>query len=382
MEKSILSTDEKINLITRNCQEVLTVEDLRKLIDEGTPLVHYIGFEISGMVHLGTGLISMGKIADFLKAGVKCQVLLADFHSYLNNKLGGDWENIRWATEHYFKQGLIASLKCFGVEENQVEFVTGKELYENNLVHWETFMEVGKHVTLSRNLRSISIMGKKQGNDVNMSTLFYPPLQVADIFTLRVNLAHAGMDQRKAHVVARQVATKLKINPLKNINGETIAPVAVHQNLIAGLTGPESVDLTQGNEDVAIDLKMSKSKPNSAIFVHDTPDEIRAKIRKAYAPVGDIKFNPIIDWVRTLIFWGEEEGNFVINRPEKFGGNITYTKVSDLIADYESQKLYPLDLKNGIADWLVEKLEPARKHFEQDLPKEGLVKMKELISIK
>lgn len=44
------------------------------------------GFEISGLVHLGTGLMSMGKIADFLKAGVKCRIFLADFHSFLNNK--------------------------------------------------------------------------------------------------------------------------------------------------------------------------------------------------------------------------------------------------------------------------------------------------------
>ena len=312
-----MTTDERIELITRNCQEVLTKEDLRHLIDTNTPLVHYIGFEISGLVHLGTGLISMGKIADFLKAGVKCQILLADFHSYLNNKLGGDWDNIRIATEKYFKQGLVASLKCYGIDESQVEFVTGKELYEKNLIHWETFMEVGKHVTLSRNMRSISIMGKKQGNDVDMATLFYPPLQVADIFTLRVNLAHAGMDQRKAHVVARQVAQKLKINPLFDAEGNKIAPVAIHQNLIAGLTGPENVDLKQGAEDVAIDLKMSKSKPGSAIFVHDTPDEIRNKIRKAYGPPKQIEYNPLINWVETLVFWGEQTGELKIERPEE-----------------------------------------------------------------
>src|SRR3989339_1072715 len=214
-----MTTEEKLNLITCNCQGVLTVPDLKKLIESGKPIQHYIGFEISGLVHLGTGLISMGKIADFLKADVNCRIFLADFHSYLNNKLGGNWENIRWATENYFKQALIASLKCFGVEENEVEFIMGKDLYENNLTHWETFMEVGKHVTLSRNLRSISIMGKGQGTEVDMATLFYPPLQVADIFTMQVNLAHAGMDQRKAHVVARQVAKKLTINPLKNKQG-------------------------------------------------------------------------------------------------------------------------------------------------------------------
>jgi len=377
-----LSTNEKINLIKRNTQECLTDEDLRSLIETNTPLSHYIGFEISGLVHLGTGYISMGKIADFLKAGAKCRVFLADFHSYLNNKLGGDWKTIRWATENYFKQGLIASLKCHGVDESQVEFVYGKELYKDNLTHWETFMEVGKHVTLSRNMRSISIMGKKQGNDVDMATLFYPPLQVADIFTMGVNLAHAGMDQRKAHVVARQVAKSLKIKPLKNSKGEVIAPVAIHQNLIAGLTGPENVDVNQSSEDVAIDLKMSKSKPNSAIFVHDTPDEIRNKIRKAYGPPQVVEMNPLLNWVETLVFWGEEKGEFVIKRPEKFGGDVRYGSVAEVREDYASGKLFPLDLKNGLADWLIEKLEPARKHFEIPEHKAAMEKMKELLGIK
>jgi len=384
-----MTVEEKIHLISRNCQELLTEEDLKKLIESGTELNHYIGFEISGLIHLGTGLMSMGKIADFLKAGVKCKILLADFHSYLNNKLGGNWENIRIATEGYFKQGLIASLKCFGVDESQVEFITGRDLYENNLIHWETFMEVGKNVTLSRNLRSISILGKTQGADVNMATLFYPPLQVADIFTLRANIAHAGMDQRKAHVIAKDVAKKLTINPLRNNKGEVISPIAVHQNLIAGLTGPDKEikqdkKAVEEGREIAIEesLKMSKSKPNSAVFIHDTPEEIREKIKKAYAPPQEIEFNPLINWVETLVFWGEKTGNFKIFRPEKFGGDIVYTEVDKLIEDYKSGKLFPLDLKNGLADWLIEKLEPARKHFEKPEVKEGLEKMKEFLAKK
>lgn len=377
-----MNTDDRIKLITRNTQEVLTQEDLIALIESGTELKHYIGFEISGLVHLGTGYISMGKIADFLKAGVKCKIFLADFHSYLNNKLGGNLNDIRWATENYFKQGLIASLKCHGVEENQVEFIKGNELYDHNLQHWETFMEVGKHVTLSRNLRSISIMGKKQGTDVDMATLFYPPLQVADIFSMGVNLAHAGIDQRKAHVIARQVAEKLTINPLKNAKSKVISPIAIHQNLIAGLTGPESIDNKLNKEETEVSLKMSKSKPNSAIFVHDTPEEIREKIRKAYGPPKEIEFNPLLNWVNTLVFWGEEVGEFTIVRPEKFGGNKTYTRLADITNDYASGELFPLDLKNSLAEWLIDKLEPARKHFEIPEHKQALVKMKELMGFK
>lgn len=364
---TIMTTEEKIKLITRNCQEVLTEEDLKILIESGKTINHYIGFEISGMVHLGTGLLSMGKIADFVKAGVKCKIFLADFHTFLNNKLGGKWEDIRWASESYFKEALIASLKCFGLSGTEVEFVSGDTLYKTHPEHWQNFMEIGKQITLSRNLRSISIMGKKMGTDVNMATLFYPPLQVADIVTMDINLAHAGMDQRKAHVIAREA--------IKKIPGNHASPVAIHQNLIAGLTAPEP-----GTNDEE-SLKMSKSKPGSAIFVHDTPDEIRNKIKKAYGPPKETEFNPLLNWVKTIVFWGEETGKFDITRPEKFGGNVIYTKYTDIVADYASEKLYPTDLKNALADWLIEKLAPARAHFEMPEHKEALKKMKGLLGI-
>ena len=362
-----MTTEEKIKLITRNCQEVLTLEDLKVLVESGKTINHYIGFEISGMVHLGTGLMSMGKIADFVKAGVKCKIFLADFHTFLNNKLGGKWEDIRWASEHYFKQALIASLKCYGLSGTEVEFISGKDLYDTHPEHWQNFMEIGKQITLSRNLRLISIMGKKMGSDVNMATLFYPPLQVADIVTMNINLAHAGMDQRKAHVIAREA--------IKKIPGNHATPVAIHQNLIAGLTAPEAEN---NNEE---SLKMSKSIPGSAIFIHDTPDEIRNKIKKAYGPPKETEFNPLLNWVKTLIFWGEDIGELKIERPEKFGGNITYTKFANVVADYASEKLYPTDLKNALADWLIEKLTPARAHFEIPEHKAALINMKKLLGI-
>ena len=124
---------------------------------------------------------------------------------------------------------------------------------------------------------------------------------------------------------------------------------------------------------------MSKSKPGSAIFIHDTPEEIKDKIRKAYGPPKETEFNPLLNWVKTMVFWGEENGEFVITRPEKFGGNVTYTKYADVVADYASEKLYPTDLKNALADWLIEKLAPAREFFEIPEHKVALIKMKKLL---
>lgn len=359
-----MQVEEKIKLITRNCEEVLIIDDLKEKLESGKELTHYIGFEISGLVHLGTGLISMGKIADFIKAGIKCQIFLADYHSFLNNKLDGDWEKIRWATLNYFKKGLIASLLCFGVEEKEVEFIFAKDFYEKTPIIWENLMKISKHITLSRNLRSISIMGKGQGNDVDMATLFYPPLQVSDIFTLGVDIAHAGMDQRKAHVIARDVAKKLNWD----------SPICLHHNLIAGLTGP-----TKDKENDNESLKMSKSKPDSAIFIHDTEEEIKNKIKKAYCPEGEVEFNPIINWVKTLIFLGEKEGKFEIKRKEEFGGDLDFNNFDKFVESYKNKEIHPMDLKNGVAQWLIEKLRPAREYFEKSENKESLKKFREMI---
>ena len=49
-----MDTETRLDLITRNTEEVLVVDELRELIETGVPLNHYIGFEISGKVHLGT----------------------------------------------------------------------------------------------------------------------------------------------------------------------------------------------------------------------------------------------------------------------------------------------------------------------------------------
>jgi len=373
------TVEKKIGLITRNTEEVLTIEDLRHLITSGTKLRHYIGFEISGMVHLGTGLMSMGKIADFLAAGVECQVFLADWHSYINDKLGGDWQIIKKVAQSYFQEALIASLKCFGVRGGQVKFILASDLYQNS-IHWQNLMEVSKHTTLSRVKRSLDIAGREAGESVDFAKLIYPPLQVADIFTLRVNLAHAGMDQRKAHVIARKVAKQLKISPLKDGQRKVIAPVAIHHPLLYGLQKPPVWPITKLTRKMKISLKMSKSDPDSCIFVHDSPEIIRQKIQKAFCPPKETSYNPIINWVKYLIFWEKNEGELKVNRPAKFGGTKVYRCIDTLIHDYQEGQLHPLDLKNAVAEWLIAKLEPARKHFRSGKAKEGLEFLEKIIN--
>jgi len=371
--------EKMLELISRNTEEVMTRDDLCKMIDAEEKIKHYIGFEISGKIHLGTGIMCMSKVKDFMDAGIDVSIFLADWHAWINDKLGGDKEVIRSVATGYFKEGLKASLKCVGGDPEKVNFVLGSDLYHNNDKYWETVIEISKNTSLSRILRSITILGRKEGEGVDFAKLIYPPMQVADIFIQGINLPHAGLDQRKAQVVAREVAEKLKMSPLRNKKGEIIKPVAVHHHLILGLGKPPTWPVPKDQlQELWSSLKMSKSNPSTCIFIHDSPEDIRKKIKDAFCPEGETEFNPILDWTKHLLF-RNPDSKLKIERPEKFGGNITYNTYTAIEKDFLEKKLHPMDLKNGVAESIVKLLEPAREHFSKGKPKEMLDEMQKLL---
>ena len=125
-------------------------------------------------------------------------------------------------------------------------------------------------------------------------------------------------------------------------------------------------------------LKMSKSKPDTCIFIHDSPEEIKRKINQAFCLEGETEFNPVLDWVKYLIF-RNVNSKLEIKRPKKFGGDVTYTSCNELEKDFAEKKLHPMDLKNFVSEKLIQILEPARKHFEQPKVKKMLEELEQLI---
>ncbi|MCX8189836.1 MAG: tyrosine--tRNA ligase [Candidatus Diapherotrites archaeon] len=360
-----MDSERVFELITRNTEEVLTAEDLRQYIEAGLKLKHYIGFEISGRVHLGTGLLTMSKVVDLIKANVDVSIFLADWHTWINDKLGGDRETIIKVAKGYFKESLIAGIKCNGGDPKKVKFVLASDLYKENDEYWATVVDVSKNCTLARIMRSITIMGRKEGSAIDFAKLIYPPMQVADIYFQGINIAHAGIDQRKAHVIAREVALKLKIRPLLDNNGNKIKPVAIHTPLLAGLCKPPIWPIPREKaKEMLSELKMSKSQPDSCIFIHDTEEEIRRKLSNAFCCAGEVCYNPILNWAKNIIF-AKQNAELIIKRPAKFGGNVTYKSYDLLEKDFLEKKLHPLDLKNAVAEKIIEILEPARKHFKK-----------------
>jgi len=367
-----MNVEDKLELIKRNTQEIIGEDELKQLLESEEKLKHYIGFEVSGKPHLGHGLVCMSKVKDLHDAGIDVSIFLADWHSWINNKLGGNMSIIQKVGVPFFKEALIAAYKCVGGNPKDIKFVLGSELYHNNDKYWETVIDVSKNTNLARIQRSITIAGRKEGEAVNFALMIYPVMQVADIFAQRVNIAHAGNDQRKAQVIAREVSLHLK-EPLKDKKGNSIKPIAVHGHLILGLQKPPIWPVPKEKlQDLWSQMKMSKSIPTSAIYMTDSEDEVKKKISGAFCPEGEIEFNPLIDWAKYVIFVSDKS-KLEIKRPEKFGGNKIYESFKELEKDFVERKLHPMDLKSAMAEKINEILEPARKHFAQ--PK--IKKMKE-----
>ncbi len=351
-------------IMRRPTEEVLIEQDIDDFLNAGVKLRHYIGFEISGLVHIGTGLTCMSKVADFQKAGIETHILLADWHTWINDKLGGDWDVIKKVAVRYFKHALGKSLEVMGGNADKVKFVLGSELYHANDEYWATLIDVAKHTTLNRVKRSITILGRKLGEAVDFAKLIYPIMQVADMFELQAHINHAGMDQRKASVIAREVAKHLSIKPLM-VAGEKRAPICVHHKILMGfaITNEMVERYKQDKHEAILDMKMSKSKPHTCIFIHDSPEEIKAKIRKAYCPHGETEINPVWDIVDALIARDIEEGrSFFIKTPK---GELEFQSFDELKNAWTSKQIHPLDLKNAVAEWLIAKLEPIRNFFEK-----------------
>ena len=364
----LMTTDEKFKLITRNLEETLTEEELKTLIDSGTPLKHYIGFEISGKGHVGW-VFTMQKIKDLQDAGVEINILLVDWHTWLNKKLDGTLETAKRMAREYFEEALRACALSAGADPEKINFVLGSELYEKlGSNYWAMVVKVAKATTLARMLRSTTIMGRKESEISDTAMLIYPAMQSADIFALGVNITHAGTDQRNVHVVAREAAEELGFKK----------PIAIHHPLLQGLLPPTLIEDASGKKIMDMEAaKMSKSKPDSAIFIHDNDETIKRKVNSAYAPEGVSEFNPILDWVKHLILASQGQA-LQIKRDQKYGGDKTYASYEELEKDYAEKSLHPQDLKNAVAEWLIKKLEPAREYFKDPKRKKALEEIERL----
>lgn len=352
-----LTVKEKIELVKQVGEEIINEEELEDLFTKKDKPIAYDGFEPSGQIHIAQGLLRAINVNKLTRAGIHFKFFVADYFAMLNNKYGGDLEKIQTAGKY-----AIEVWKSCGMNLENVEFVWAADFYRENPEYWETFLKLSTNTTVSRVLKCGQIMGREESTSNPASQVVYPLMQAADIYHLNVDIAQLGLDQRKVNMLARDIFPKLNF----------VKPISVHHHMLLGL---QFSDSDKEGIDRKISLKMSKSKPETAIFMTDTVEDVNRKFKKAHSIDGVVEDNPVLEYFKFIIF--ERYNSILIERPEKFGGNLNYDSYLDLEKDFKLKNLKSIDLKQSAAKYINELLQPTREHFQtNNQAKELLDKVK------
>ncbi|MBI4170721.1 MAG: tyrosine--tRNA ligase [Candidatus Aenigmarchaeota archaeon] len=327
-------------------EEIITEQDLKMLLETKAKPVAYDGFEPSGILHLGSGVLRAIKINDLLEAKVDFILWIADWFGYINNKMGGDLELIKKVGEYF-----IEGWRACGVDIKRVKILWTSDAVKDP-AYWKGVLDVAKLTTVQRTIRASPIMGRSEADIKYTAQLFYPMMQAWDPFYFKADILQLGMDQRHATLLSRELAERLGQTPR----------VCVHHHLLAGLQGVKG-RMGQEMATLQTEDKMSKSKPQTAIFIHDSTKEIEEKINKAFCPEKITEGNPVLEAWKYIIL--RKFDSRTIKRPAKFGGAVEIHDYHELENIFRSGKLHPLDLKKETAEAVDEILRPVRKHFEK-----------------
>jgi len=246
-----MSIEEKFNLITRNLQEVISEEELKGLLKSKKEISLYWGTMPTGSISLAY-FFPMMKVADFLKAGLKVKILLADLHAALDSV---PWEILE-KRYNYYKEAILTILKTLNVDVSKLEFVKGSQIQLNDN-YFHDLLKLSTITSLNEAKHSAAEV-VKLGDNPKLSGMIYPLMQALDEEYLKVDIQFGGVDQRKIMVYAREYLPKIGYKPR----------IELMNPMIRGLVGEKMSSSVRNTKiDLMDDEKIVESLLNKADFI-------------------------------------------------------------------------------------------------------------------
>jgi tyrosyl-tRNA synthetase len=320
----------RFELIKRNTVEIITEDELKKLLSLKKKPVVYLGTAITGRPHIGY-FVWVLKLADFLKAGFKVKLLLADVHGALD---GTPW-NVLEKRFDYYKKVITTMFECVGADIKDIEVVKGSD-FQMKKEYIYDLMKLSTHTTVHDATKAAAEV-VKMGDNPKLSGILYPLMQALDEEYLEADVQYGGLDQRKILVFARENLPKIGYK----------SRIEIMTPIIPGLVGK----------------KMSASDPKTKVDILDDEQIVTDKIKNAFCEAGVVEDNGVLAFLKNVIMVIKQDNkeSFVIERPAKFGGNISFKTYAELEDAFVEKKVHPLDLKAALAKDINILLHPARK---------------------
>jgi tyrosyl-tRNA synthetase len=339
---SQLSIDEQYNIITKNLDEVISEDEIKEILKKDGKLKIYWGTATTGKPHLGY-FVPIFKISDYLKAGCEVTILLADLHGLLDN-MKSEYELLAARTK-YYEFIIRAMLNLIGVDQSKLRFVKGTDFQlkpEYTLDMYKLTTSLTTHHCLHAGAEVV-----KQVENPLMSNLLYPILQSLDEEYLGVNCQFGGVDQRKIFMFARTILPKIGYKPR----------VYLMNPIVPGLGKPDEV--------TGKFAKMSSSDPNSKVDFDDSKKVIGDKFKKAFSVDGVVENNGLLAILKYVVFRFLEIQNrpLVINRPAKWGGDLTFATYLEVESEFSAGKLASADIKQALTKEINDIVHPLREQL-------------------
>lgn len=319
-----LSVEEKFDLIKRNTQEIVKEEELKRLLKKKKQPVVYWGTAVTGKPSLAY-FFPLLKLSDFSKAGFKIKILFADLHGVLD---GTPWVLLEKRYD-YYREAITQIFKALGTDLSNVEFVKGSEFQLKPEYSFD-MLKIASQVSVNDCKRAAAEV-VKMGENPALGGLIYPIMQTLDEHYLGVDVQFGGLDQRKILMFARENLPKV----MHHQRIEVMIP------MIPGLIGK----------------KMSSSDVRSKIDITDDEKVIKEKINKAECVEGDPD-NGVMTFLKYVIMAIKQDKNeeFLVERPKKFGGDVSYSSYEEIEKDFVEKKLHPMDLKIAVSKEIIKLL--------------------------
>jgi tyrosyl-tRNA synthetase len=331
-----MDISERTRLASRYTEEVVTEEELGECLAAESPTA-YIGYAPTGEMHIGH-FTTMRKLADFLAADIDVTVLIADLHAHLDDEKSP--MELLDARSAYYETAIEGMIEAAGADPDQITFVRGREFQIDSEYTFELY-RMAAETTLSRAQRAASEV-VRESESPKLGGLLYPLMQALDVRALEADIAYGGIDQRGIYMLAREILD----------DHDWHAPVCVFAPLLSGLSGG----------------KMSASEAGSKVNLTDSSEEIETKLDGAYCPMGEREDNGVLEYLEYLVFpiLDERGEDFVVDRPEEYGGDLTYETYDELESDFLDEELHPADLKPAAAAAISAVIDPVRERLHDD----------------
>ena len=340
----------RLHLMIGDVEESVGIEHIVDCLADETSMAGdgvlrcYVGFEPSGKAHIGWKVLSL-QLKRMLEADANVLIFLADWHAWVNDKFGGNMEDIQ-KTAVYMEETFRALLGYpeEGEGPGQLRFYWASQLMDSG-DYWARVLRCSKGATLPMVRKTFTIMGRDEASsDHDLSKFYYPAMQAADIFELNIDVAIGGMDQRKAHMFMRDMASKWNWKKA----------TCLHTPILSSLKA-------SGVRMDSFDHKMSKSDPNGALLLHDTLEKVQKKMKKAYLDPEDEQ-SPVYELAEHVVL--PEFGHIQVTPNPKFGEPSTWNDLASFKAAVMDGTLHPFDAKMGVAAGVAAGLSPIAEHFE------------------